>query len=316
MFNILFSQVQSLCQYGADVNKVTELGDTATFECCFEGHQSIVGSLVQNGARIDIANNKNITCLMIAAYADNAEVIKYIVDAGVDLDAVDQEGRNALFYTVAGGRIDTLAYLLDSGIEIKNDCHDVNLLMEAAHHGNKDMITYLTQFHKLIKIDLNAVDDVGRNALFYLLDDDDIGNLEILLKQDIPIAPMNDGRTLLMASTLKCNIPYVRYFVSNAKKLGISLNELDQRGRNCLFYCITGGDIDLFEYLVSEGVPIQSSSEGVTVLMQAVAKYRLDFTCFFLEHAEELSLDINAQDVDGWNAVFYAVASGNVETFT
>lgn len=252
---------------------------------------------------------------MIASYADNAEVIKYIVDSEIDLNITDKEGRNALFYTVAGGRIDTLAFLLDSGIEIRNDMHGVNILMEAAHHCNGEMVRYLTQYHNLVGIKLNHIDNVGRNVLFYLLDDSDTKSIELLLDHNVPIEAMNDGRTLLMAATLKRNTTIVKYLTENANKLGININEKDQKGRNCLFYCITGGDVELFEYLLSQGVCIEASSESVTLLMQAVAKYRLDFTCYLLEHTKKCELDINAQDVDGWNAVFYSVASGYAELF-
>lgn len=307
--------VKSLVNYGAEVNKTTHIGDTAVFEGCFEGHQSTVQYLVENGAQLEMSNKKEITCLMIAAYADNAEVIKYIVDAGIDLNVLDKEGRNALFYTVAGGRIDTLAFLLDSGIEISTDKHKVNILMEAAHHCNKDMVRYLTQYHKLVGIDLSATDDVGRNVLYYTLEDSDTDNLELLILNGVTLARMHDGRTLLMSATLKKNTVIVKYLAENSNKLALDINEKDDKGRNCLFYCITGGDIELFEYLLSQGVCVESSSDSVTLLMQAVAKYRMDFTCYLLEHSSRHSLDINAQDADGWNAVFYSVASGYTELF-
>lgn len=60
---------------------------------------------------------------------------------------------------------------------------------------------------------------------------------------------------------------------------------------------------------------MDASTDDVTLLMQAVAKNRPDFVMYLLETANKCDIDVNARDVDGWNAVFYAVASGFTDIF-
>ena len=44
------------------------------------------------------------------------------------------------------------------------------MLLEAAHHQQMDMLRYLLRHHATLGIDVNATDDILRNVLFYMLD--------------------------------------------------------------------------------------------------------------------------------------------------
>lgn len=307
--------VQILADHCACVNSQTSLGDTPLFEACFEGHLSVVEDLLRHGADLEVANNEGVTCLMIATYADNADVIKVLVEKEIDLNRCDIHGRNALFYVVAQGMVDTLAYLLDSGAQVSRDCHDVTLLMEAASHARLEMVKFLLIYHEALGFLPDDVDQNSRNVLFYLVQQDQPGILEQLLAWGVPFQAAQDGRTLLMCAALRNNISLVTYLVKNADKLGLDLTEKDCKGRNCLFYCITGGCVDLLEYLVSEGVPVELSDEGATLLMQAVAKNRTDVVLHLLDNPDLYDVEVNARDKDGWNVLLYAVASGHGDLF-
>ena len=101
--------------------------------------------------------------------------------------------------------------------------------------------------------------------------------LEFLLTEGAPITPCHDGRTLLMTATLKDNRAIIGYLVKHADKLGLDVRQKDNKGRNALFYCITGSELDVLDTLLRHGVPVEPSVDGVTLLMQAVAKHREDF---------------------------------------
>ena len=85
----------------------------------------------------------------------------------------------------------------------------------------------------------------------------------------------------------------------------MDINDTDNKGRNVLFYCVTGSDVAMLEHLVTSGVQVKSSTDGITVLMQAVAKQRMDFTRLLLDKAVKYNIDINEKDKDGWCAVMY-----------
>ena len=313
------SMVESLVRHGANVNRETTHGDTPLFEACFEGHLSVAQFLLDSGADATIANGKGTSCLMIATYADNAEVIQYLMarpESDREVNRVDRDGRSALFYTVAGGRLDTLVYLLENGASIMSDKHGVNILIEAAHHEQTEIVYYLLEeYPKQLSFSVCDQDNMGRNVLFYLVENKSTKILELLLYHGVPIEPADDGRTFLMTATLKNNKTLVKYLLEHANKLGLNPNERDKKGRNALFYCITGGDVHMFEMLIAHGMTVSPSADGITVLMQGVAKQKTDFTELILRHKENYDIDVNARDKDGWGALLYSVASGNLDIF-
>lgn len=313
------TMVESLVRHKANVNKQTTHGDTPLFEACFEGHLSVVQHLIDSGADITVANAKGTSCLMIATYADNAEVIQYLIaqpEASEEVNRIDRDGRSALFYTVAGGRLDTLVYLLENGAEIKSDKHGVNILIEAAHHEQTDIVYYiLEEYQKKLTFSVHDQDNLGRNILFYLVENKSTKILELLLYYGVRFEPADDGRTFLMNATLKNNKTLVKYLLEYGNKLGLNPNEKDKKGRNALFYCITGGDVHLMQMLISHGVNVETSADGITVLMQAVAKQKWGFTEHILQYKEDYGIMINARDKDGWDALLYSVASGNLDIF-
>ena len=73
--------------------------------------------------------------------------------------------------------------------------------------------------------------------------------------------------------------------------------------------------MEIFDFLASNGVRIDPSNDDVTLLMQAVAKKRPEFVAYLLDNANKCDLDVNARDLDGWDACFYACASSQVNVF-
>ena len=178
-----------------------------------------------------------------------------------------------------------------------------------------EIMQYLVQYHDVLELDLDALDIAGRNVLFYALSHSSPEVLEFLLHFDVRIEPANDGRTLLMSACLANNLEIVRYLVTNSVKLGLDIQQLDMKGRNALFYAITVGDLDLFQYLHAQGIRVVTSSDGVTIVMQAIAKNRSNLLAYFLKNTELFKVDVNQKDCDGWNAMLYAVASGHLHLF-
>ena len=313
------NMVESLLKHGAHVNKQTTLGDTPLFESCFEGHLSVAQYIVEHGGDVTQSNLRGTSCLMIATYADNAEVIQYIMslpEAETEVNRVDRDDRSALFYTVAGGRLDTLIFLLDNNAKITSDRHGVNILMEASHHEQTEIVYYLLEeFVGELPFSVHEHDAFGRNVLFYLVENKTTTILQLLLYRGVSIEPADDGRTFLMVAVLKNNKTLVRYLLENANKLGLNPNEKDKKGRNCLFYCITGGDVHLFEMLIERGVQVDVSEDGINVLMQGVAKQKRDFTEHILSKKNAYGIGVNTTDRDGWSALLYSVASSNMEIF-
>ena len=252
---------------------------------------------------------------MIAAYADNADVIKCLVSYGVNMERRDKDGRNVLFYSASGGQPDTLDFLIGKGAKVHPDPNGVTILMEATHQGQLDIIKYLLEDRTEPPVSPNAKDANGQNVFFYCVDHQRITIFEYFVNYGIAFEPAEDGRTILMVATLNSNKRMVQYLVDHAGKMGIDIQAKDDKGRNALFYCITGDDEDMLQHLIKLGIRMEPSADGITTLMQSVAKYRYDLTQFLLDHASEYEIDVNAQDKDGWSALMYSAAGGHQDMF-
>ncbi len=57
------------------------------------------------------------------------------------------------------------------------DKHGVNILMEACQHSQREIVEHLIQFPSSVGLNPEDTDELGRNALFYLGDHDDTGQL-------------------------------------------------------------------------------------------------------------------------------------------
>ncbi|XP_074657107.1 uncharacterized protein LOC141910276 [Tubulanus polymorphus] len=305
--------VQALVKRGVDINQRTSIGDTALFEACFEGHSNVAQYLVQQGANIELANFKKITCMMIASYANNFQIVRMLVSLGADLSKRDDNGRNALFYCIPAGNLTTLQYLLDNGGKMEPDYHGMNALMEAAHHGHFEMVKYFIANEKQLGMSKNDFDSKGRNVLFYVSEGGHVDVFQYLIQQGITVRPALDGSTVLMEACLKRHAHMVEYFLDNASKIGVDLNKCEKHGRNALFYAISGGNVDIFDRLVQKGVEVVTSDQGVNLFIQSAAKGDIEFVRHLYEKSGSLGLDVHATDQDGWNALFFAVARGNLE---
>ena len=310
-----FKMVQILLEHGAELNHQNSIGNTPLFEACFEGHIAIVHYLVQKGASIELANHKKVTCLMIASYANNAEIVKLLTNLGANVNKRDKNERNALFYCLAAGGVAIFKLLRQSGANVEPDAQGMTVLMEASYYGQLDMVKWLLRHKDEIKLDANYFDKKGRNALFYCAEAGNVDVFQYLIANGVSLRAAFDGSTVLMMAALRGRQKLLDYFHQNASQLGLDFATRDKRGRNCLFYCVSGGDIEVFEKLIGYGVKVERTIDGLNLLQQAAVKGELNFGKYLLDHAEDLGLDIQGRDKDGWSALFFAIASGNLQLF-
>ena len=71
--------------------------------------------------------------------------------------------------------------------------------------------------------------------------------------------------------------------------------------------------------LLDHGANVDAKeNDGITPLMQSVAKNKYEFTQHLLEKREDYlfsDIDIDARDKDGWSPVLYSIAGGHLAVF-
>jgi len=98
----------------------------------------------------------------------------------------------------------------------------------------------------------------------------------------------------------------VNYLMENELSLGLDVNQKDKDGRNVLFYCIEGGNLEMLITLLEFGIPMQADYNGKNNLFQAVSASHTSIVEYILKNADKhLKLDVHEKDIHGNNAMYY-----------
>eukprot|EP00919_Chromeraceae_sp_WS-2016_P005255 GHVR01012389.1.p1 GENE.GHVR01012389.1~~GHVR01012389.1.p1 ORF type:complete len:124 (+),score=25.07 GHVR01012389.1:341-712(+) len=86
-----------LLDMGANINKVTQCGDTPLRFACGNGHVGVVEVLIDKGAHINAySSSDGKTPLLCASASGHVEVVKLLLVKGADVNAKDKKGRTAI----------------------------------------------------------------------------------------------------------------------------------------------------------------------------------------------------------------------------
>ena len=165
---------------------------------------------------------------------------------------------------------------LNLGVQIEADMDGMTLLMEAAFEGHIDTVKYLVSHSQNLRLQLNQRDKASRNALFYAFENSQLGVVDYMLQHGAHLEPADHRKSALMCACLKNNVRVVNYCLGNMDSLRLKLSDVDDKGRNVLFYAVTGGSTEILKLLIEAGALVQESPDGINLLMQAAGKRQLD----------------------------------------
>lgn len=250
------------------------------------------------------------TVAMQAAQNGDLELLRYLVDKSsmisLDLHATDAEGWNCHYYSLLSSSLDCINYLLLKGLKATTNSHGTTLLMEAVDRGQEDFVRCLVENRKTLSLDLNAKDSTGCNALFYCAANGSVQIFEYLVNNQVKLCDDLYNRTVLMQAAYNAHRDLVIYLIENEISLGLDLNQKDKDGRNVLFYCIEGGNLDMLVSLLEYGIPMQPDLCGKNNLFQAVSAGHSSIVEYILDKKNShLKLDPLSTDLNGNNAMYY-----------
>lgn len=181
-----------------------------------------------------------------------------------------------LFYCVSAGQLKLFRSLLEIGVQIEADIDGMTILMEAAYEGHLDTVRHLVTHAVDLRINVNQEDNVHRSALFYAFENAQLAVVQYLIAAGAVLEPADHEKNVLMCACLKGNIPVIDYCLQHLDALSFGLQDVDDKGRNVLFYAVTGGSSQVVDILLNAGAQVQVSPDGINLLMQAAGKKQLD----------------------------------------
>lgn len=250
------------------------------------------------------------TVAMQASQNGDLEILTYLIDKssmiGLDVHSTDKDGWNCLFYAMIASSLECLNYLVSRGLKATSNHHGTTLLMEAVDRGQFELVRYLVKNSTSIDLELNAKDTSGCNALFYCAANGSTEIFEYLVNNQVKLCDDLHNRTVLMQSAYNAHKDLVTHLIDNEITLGLDVNQKDKDGRNVLFYCIEGGNLDMLVSLLEYGIPMQTDTSGKNNLFQAVSAGHAPIVEYILKNRDlHLKLDPLATDMNGNNAMFY-----------
>ena len=195
--------VAYLLSLGADPNyESPNPGYSMLTTACMTGHVKIVRMLIANGANLEWPSVENMTPLMWAAKEGHAEVVRLLLAAGADKEARDIELWTPLVYACRYGKLEAARVLLEAGADVHVRVDEDWTPLRKAIEGNWEKVValllehgadyderYNNVFHYNTTVlmeavldrsygsvqhliaagaNVNAVDDTGSTALFYV----------------------------------------------------------------------------------------------------------------------------------------------------
>ncbi|ORX57786.1 ankyrin [Piromyces finnis] len=224
-------------------------------------------------------------------FENSKKIIECYESFGVDIKKINENGEDLLncvvIYSYNMDFIESMTkYLVEEknmDINTKNN-NNITFLMNLMNKNNLkiEFIKYLVEEHNC---DINSVDCNGNNALMYALY---YGNSTIynylLDKCQNFNHKNNQGTNLLMLSVKSAELDTIERLIEN----GISINEVDNEGRNALFYVYNEINIEASRKYK------RSFFYGNKFIKFRNYKYLID-----------QGINLNCIDKEGKNSIFY-----------
>jgi ankyrin repeat protein len=155
--------VQSLLQYGADINsgagckfKAYAYEGGPLLQAIDEGHRKIVRVLIENNAdvnavEIDPFEGVSATALMSAAANGHTDIVADLITAGADIERKNYQKTTALMWAAAAGHLKVVKYLLEKGADTNKRGWYGTALDAAIKEGHEEIIAVLKKADSRLK---------------------------------------------------------------------------------------------------------------------------------------------------------------------
>ena len=301
-------------------------------------------------ALIESKTEFNVTPLHIAGCYNNTEIINYLfTNSNIDINARDIDGWTALYHAANSKSIEAYDLLLILGAD-KNIGDNNNILPETVLtqkiEKEDNEINYIDA--KLFKAvteddyrsirslinrgaDINAKDGYGLSVLHLAIKNSSINSINVLLannsidlEQTLPdgyFTHLGDDSSNAVYIGKATPLIYAIFksggnskIVDMLIKKGADVNAVDEEGWSTFLYASAFGNSSMLRSILSKNESLLNTKtkNNATPLHMAVVYDNIENIKYLVS---QLKADINAQDNDGWTALYYAAANDKKEAY-
>ncbi len=252
-------------QNPATLEAVLPDGSTLLVLAVKHNKPEMVEVLLSQGARVNTRAYRGVTALQVATRLESENIAARLLEAGADPLLRDETGRDAIHAAIEEEHPGLTDKLLSRVLRSNAAAAPVDeyLLLATQHHMN-DAIAILLPFAGK----LEAVDEMGRNALWFAAFESNIPLVQKLVKAKVNPARRDDlGRTpFMMAIERGCKA------CAQALLPGNDVNQQTESGNTALIVAAQQKNAEITRWLVQNKAEVEARNQrGNTALMEAVS---------------------------------------------
>lgn len=285
---------------GADINVRDQYGRSSIWHA--ENASTAELFLATNGVDVNMKDHDGLSPLSAHARAGQSEIVELLfTDPGLDINSVDNEGRNALWHSF--DLKTTQLILAKTGIDVNaTDRFGISPLCKHAW-CNTDIVELLLGHPD---IDVNLVDNEGRNALWHAADARTAKLLVASNSIDIDRKDVH-GQSPLAIAAERNSYDIVDLLLSTGR---VDVDSTDNELRTPLWHGVSrtdrGPDFIAERLLQEEDINVNLKDKKGRAPLSIAAEYHRERTLRVL--LESSQTDVNTADEHNRTPLWYAMA--------
>ena len=293
--------LQTIINYGADINATGKQNRTALMIACLNGSSDAINVLLDAGANPHIANDTGNICLHEAVRGDcSKEVLQRIISHSVDVNATNMYDITTIMIACEKGNIDAINVLLNAGADpnIVN-FNGATCLHCALSGGCSPEILQTIINHG---VDVNAKKNNSKTALIRACEKGNSNAIKVLLNAE---ADPNIAHCLHCAVTRRCSKEVLQALINH----GADVNATNKSNETALMKAYKSRNKDAINVLLNAGVdPNIADVDGNTCLHYAANR---DCSKDFLQVIINHGADVNAVNKSNQTSLILACVKGS-----